>query len=232
MITVRPADQRGAASFGWLDARHSFSFGHYHDPAHMGFRALRVINEDRIAPGAGFDSHGHRDMEIITYVLSGALEHKDNLGNGSVIRPGEVQRMTAGRGIVHSEHNHSQRAPLHLLQIWIQPESEGLEPGYEQRPVPTGAMPGALHLIADRDGRDGSVTVHQDVRLYTARLDAGDAVSHDLDTGRHAWLQVARGALTLNGQRLREGDGAAVSDETRLDITADEAAELLLFDLA
>ncbi len=231
MITVRPSDQRGTASFGWLDARHSFSFGHYHDPEHMGFRALRVINEDRIAPGAGFDAHGHRDMEIITYVLDGALEHKDNLGNGSVVRPGEIQRMTAGRGIVHSEHNHSRRAPLHLLQIWIQPESEGLEPGYEQRPVPTEAVPGVLHLIADRDGRDGSVTVHQDVRLYAARLDAGEAVSHDLDTGRHAWLQVARGALTLNGQRLREGDGAAVSDETRLDIAADEAAEFLLFDL-
>ena len=232
MITVRPADQRGTANLGWLDARHSFSFGHYHDPEHMGFRALRVINEDRIAPAMGFDAHSHRDMEIITYVLDGALEHKDNLGNGSVVRPGEIQRMTAGRGIVHSEHNHSQRAPLHLLQIWIQPEEKGLEPGYEQRPLPAEAMQGALHLIAGRDGGNGSVTVHQDVRLYGARLEAGETVSHELDTARHAWLQVARGALTLNGRALRHGDGAAISAETRLDIAADEAAEVLLFDLA
>ena len=232
MITVRRSAERGLAEFGWLTSRHTFSFGSYHDPRHMGFRALRVINDDWIAPGAGFDPHGHRDMEIVTYVLEGALEHKDSLGTGSVIRPGEVQRMSAGTGITHSEYNHSPTEPVHLLQIWIVPETAGLPPGYEQRDFPAAERRGRLRLVASRDGRDGSVTIHQDAALYAAVLEAGEAVSHGAKPGRHAWLHVARGAVDLNGHALEEGDGAAASDEERIDIAAREDTEILLFDLA
>ncbi len=232
MFSIRPAEERGLAEFGWLTSRHTFSFGHYHDPRHMGFRALRVINEDRVAPGAGFDPHGHRDMEIITYVLDGALEHKDSLGNGSVIRPGEVQRMSAGTDITHSEYNHSKTAPVHFLQIWIGPERSGLVPGYEQRNFPVADRRGTLTLVGSRDGRDGSVTVHQNVDLYASVLAAGETVSHALESGRHAWLHVARGTAKLNDHSMNEGDGAAVSDEERLDIAAETAAEILLFDLS
>ena len=232
MITVRRSAERGLAELGWLTSRHTFSFGSYHDPRHMGFRALRVINDDWIAPGAGFDPHGHRDMEIVTYVLEGALEHNDSLGTGSVIRPGEVQRMSAGTGITHSEYNHSPTEPVHLLQIWIVPETAGLPPGYEQRDFPAAERRGRLRLVASRDGRDGSVTIHQDAALYAAVLEAGEAVSHGAKPGRHAWLHVARGAVDLNGHALEEGDGAAASDETRLDISAASDTEILLFDLA
>jgi hypothetical protein len=197
----------------------------------MGFRALRVINDDRIAPGAGFGTHPHRDMEIVTYVLDGALQHRDSLGTGSVIRPGEVQRMSAGTGIRHSEFNASASEPVHLLQIWILPATTGIEPGYEQRALPPGAR-GGLALVASPDGRDGSLTVHQDARVYAAQLAPGDAVTHALAGGRHAWLHVARGTVQLNGQALHAGDGAAVSDEVQLALRADDAAEVLLFDLA
>ena len=232
MIAVRKADERGIANFGWLNSRHSFSFGHYYDPTHMGFQTLRVINDDRVVPGAGFDTHGHRDMEIITYVREGALAHKDSLGTGSTIRPGDVQRMSAGTGIRHSEFNASKTAPVHFLQIWILPERDGLEPGYEQREFPLEEKKGRLRLVASRDGRDGSVTVHQDADLYASVLEAGDSVAHDLAPGRHAWLQVARGAVTLNGRNLAEGDGAAIGDADRLTIAANAESEILLFDLA
>ena len=230
MINPRKAAERGHTKISWLDSHHTFSFGEYHDPAHMGFRALRVINDDRVAAGGGFATHGHRDMEIITYVLDGALEHKDSLGNGSIIRPGEAQRMSAGTGIMHSEFNHSKTAPVHFLQIWILPERAGLPPGYEQRSIPP-AKKGHLSLIASPDGR-GAVTVHQDVRVYASTLNAGAEVSHTLAAGRHAWLHVARGALTLNGQHLIAGDGAAIDGESQLEMTGERDAELLLFDLA
>ncbi|MGH7789501.1 MAG: pirin family protein [Candidatus Binatia bacterium] len=230
MITIRPSEERGHVAIGWLDSRHTFSFGEYYDPAHMGFRALRVINEDVVAPSQGFGTHPHRDMEIITYVLDGALQHRDSLGNGSAIVPGEVQRMTAGTGIRHSEMNPSPDTPVHLLQIWLLPEREGLEPGYEQRAIPRSA--GGLTLIASRDGREGSVTVHQSVDLYSANLAAGDQVVHELASGRHAWVQVASGRLTVNGRALNAGDAVALSDEPRVEIQAGEQSELLLFDLA
>jgi redox-sensitive bicupin YhaK (pirin superfamily) len=232
MLTIRPSEARGHVEFGWLDTRHSFSFGHYHDPAHMGFRALRVINEDRVDPGAGFDPHPHRDMEILTYVLSGALEHRDSMGNGSVIRPGDVQRMTAGTGVVHSEQNASATEPVHLLQIWILPARTGLAPGYEQKAFPEAERRGRLRPLASADGREGSVTVHQDVTLYSALLGAGESVRHALAPGRHAWVQVARGAVSVNGETVRAGDGVALSDERSLALEASEDAELLLFDLA
>jgi redox-sensitive bicupin YhaK (pirin superfamily) len=232
MITVRPSDERGHANHGWLDTHFTFSFADYYDPEHMGFRSLRVINEDVVAPAQGFGTHPHRNMEIITYVLEGALEHKDSLGTTGVIRPGEVQRITAGAGITHSEYNHSETEPVHLLQIWILPEKNGLKPGYEQKFVGGDALKGKLRLIAARDGRDGAVTVHQDVALYAGALPFGEKVTHALKPGRHAWVQVARGAVTLNGQSLRAGDGAAVSDEPRLEIAATKDAEVLLFDLA
>jgi redox-sensitive bicupin YhaK (pirin superfamily) len=231
MVTVRRADARGTTRIDWLDSRHSFSFGEYYDPAHMGFQTLRVINDDRIAPGAGFGTHPHRDMEIVTYVLDGALQHRDSLGNGSLIRPGEVQRMSAGTGIRHSEVNASQAEPVHLLQVWILPEREGLAPGDEQKPIPAGPA-GALRLIGSRDGRAGSVTIHQDVDRSCGLMTPGEHAAHTLAPGRHAWLQVALGRVTLNGQTLAAGDGAAVSGETALDLRADEASELLLFDLA
>ncbi len=232
MITIRHGEDRGRVVLDWLDSRHSFSFGHYYDPKHMGFRALRVINDDRVSPGGGFATHPHRDMEIITYVLDGTLEHADSLGNGSEIRAGEVQRMTAGTGVTHSEFNHSQVAPVHLLQIWILPAEKGLAPSYEQRAFAPEQKRGRLTLVAAHDGRDGALTVHQDAEIYAALLDAGKSVSHRLAAGRHAWLHLAHGAVVLNGHALTEGDGAAVSDEEVLAISAETDAELLLFDLA
>jgi len=230
MINVRRAAERGRTQIDWLDSRHSFSFGEYFDPKHMGFRALRVINEDRVTPGAGFPTHGHRDMEIITYVLDGAIAHKDSLGTGSVIRPGDVQRMSAGTGIRHSEFNSSASDPLHFLQIWIVPDKERLVPGYEQKSFER--KPGELRLVGSRDGRDGSITVHQDADIYAAILRPGDTVEHRPADGRHSWVQIARGAVTLNGQTLQQGDGAAISGEKTLTLAANENAEIVLFDLA
>lgn len=232
MITIRKAQERGHANHGWLDTNHTFSFANYYDPNHMGFRALRVINEDRVSPGRGFGTHGHRDMEIITYVLEGALEHKDSIGTGSVIQPGEVQRMSAGTGISHSEFNHSKTEPVHLLQIWLLPEREGLSPSYEQHNFSPAKTPGKLHLVAARNGREGALTVHQDVDLYAAVLNKSDRISHSLKPQRHAWVQVARGTITLNGLPLDTGDGAAISNETDVVIKATTGAEILLFDLA
>ncbi|MGH6932660.1 MAG: pirin family protein [Dongiaceae bacterium] len=232
MITIRRHDERGHTKLGWLDSRHTFSFGQYRDPAHMGFQALRVINEDRVLPGQGFAAHSHADMEIISYVLTGKLEHRDSLGNGAVIQPGDVQRMTAGTGITHSEYNPSPTESVHFLQIWILPESSGLPPGYEQRAFASAEKQGVLRLAASRDGRDGSVTVHQDAELYISNLGAGDTVVHSLRSGRNAWLQVVNGAVTLNGRPLRAGDGAAVSDLPQMEIGADTGAEVLLLDLA
>ncbi|MBK3776158.1 pirin family protein [Azospirillum brasilense] len=232
MITIRNRDERGAVNMGWLNSKHSFSFGHYYDPAHMGFRALRVINDDRVIPGAGFPTHGHADMEIVSYVLDGALEHKDTLGTSSVIRPGEVQRMSAGSGIRHSEYNASKKDPAHFLQIWILPDEEGMVPGYEQKAFAQEEKQGRLRLVGSRDGRDGSVTIHQDVDLYATLLDEGDSVTHELRPGRHVWVQVARGQVRLNGTVLKEGDGAAISKEESLTLDGMVSAEVLLFDLA
>ena len=232
MITIRPAAERGHFDHGWLDTSHTFSFASYHDPRHMGFRALRVINEDRVQPGEGFGTHAHRDMEILTWVLEGALEHKDSMGNGSVIRPGDIQRMSAGTGVTHSEFNPSREAPVHLLQIWLLPNQRGLPPSYEEKRFPPEALRGRLALIAAGDGRQGAVTIHQDADLWTARLGPGESVRHDLKPGRHAWLQVARGAVSLGGMPLGAGDGAALTDERTLEISATAPAEVLLFDLA
>ena len=234
MITLRPSAERGHANHGWLDTYHTFSFDTYHDPKHMGFRSLRVINEDWVAGGKGFSPHGHRDMEIVTYVLEGALQHQDSMGNGSVIRPGEVQRMSAGTGVTHSEYNPSPTERLHLLQIWIRPEARNLEPSYEQKKFPAEGRRGRLQLVASRDAREGSVKIQQDAALYTAALEPKATVRHKLAGGRHAWLQVARGAVTLNGVALKAGDGAAVSDERALEIAGADggSSEILLFDLA
>ena len=233
MITAHEAHQRGATRIGWLDSRHTFSFGDYHDPKHMGFRALRVINDDRVQGGHGFPPHGHRDMEIVTYVLDGALEHRDDMGNGSVIRPGDVQRMSAGTGVVHSEFNPSKTAPVHLLQIWILPKARGLRPEYEQRAFIDQDLQDTLRVIAAPDGRDGGVTIHQDVVLYASRLTPGAKVQHRLARGRFGWLHVARGGVDLNGTALAAGDGAAISDEPEIVVTATtHPAEVLLFDLA
>lgn len=231
MITIRKSDDRGRAQHGWLDSRHTFSFADYHDPEHMGFRTLRVINEDRVEAGQGFGTHPHRDMEILSYVLDGALEHKDSMGTSSVIRPGEVQRMSAGTGVLHSEYNPSRTDPVHFLQIWIFPEKKGLKPGYEQKAFPAAERTNALRLVASRDGRDGSLTIHQDAELYTTLLTKGGKVAHALGAGRSAWVQVARGAVTLNGQPLRAGDGASVTAEKSLELSATGDAEVLLFDL-
>jgi len=232
MISIRPAQARGTANLGWLDSRHSFSFGHYYDPKHMGFGPLRVINEDRVQPGAGFGTHGHSDMEIISYVLDGALEHKDSIGTGSVIRPGDVQRMSAGSGIRHSEFNHSKRDPVHFLQIWLLPEQQGLPPSYEQKAFADADKRARLRLVASRGGRDGSLVVHQDADVYASLLDEGEQVKHALRAGRKAWLQIARGAADMNGQTLRAGDGAAVESEPALTVTATaNGTEILLFDL-
>ena len=232
MIVVRPAQERGRANFGWLDSRHSFSFGEYYDPAHMGFRALRVINEDRVKPGHGFGTHPHRDMEIISYVLDGSLQHNDSMGTGSIIVPGDVQRMSAGTGVLHSEKNPSPSEPVHFLQIWLLPESRGIQPSYEQKRFEAADKQGRLRLVASRGGRDGAVTIHQDVDLYAGTFEVGEGTRFDLRPGRHAWIQVARGAVTLNGQALKQGDGAAVSEEGGLDMAATEPAEILVFDLA
>ncbi len=232
MIKLRKAEDRGRFDHGWLNTYHTFSFGQYYDPNYMGFRNLRVINEDYVIPGAGFGTHSHRDMEIITYVLEGALEHKDSLGTGAVIYPGEVQRMSAGTGISHSEFNHSKTEPVHLLQIWILPEKQGLPPSYEQRHFPLEEKHGKLRLVAAMEGRDQAVRVHQDVELYASVLEPSDRVSHQLQRDRHAWVQVIRGAITLNGHSLAAGDGAAISDEDKVDLKATTAAEFLLFDLA
>jgi redox-sensitive bicupin YhaK (pirin superfamily) len=232
MQKLRPSDARGHANLGWLDSRHSFSFGQYFDPKHMGFGPLRVINEDRVNPGTGFDTHGHKDMEIISYVLDGALEHKDSLGSGSVIHPGEVQLMTAGSGIRHSEYNPSKTDPVHFLQIWITPETEGLAPGYQQKHFAPEESEGRLRLVASRDGRNASLTIHRDVDFYMARLDGDQSLRHQLAPGRIAWLQVARGALRINGEALAAGDGVAIEDETSLVMNHGEGAEILLFDMA
>lgn len=232
MMNIRKADQRGVADHGWLHSHHSFSFASYHDPRHMGFRSLRVINEDRVRAGRGFGTHPHRDMEIISYVLDGALEHADSMGNGSIIRPGDVQRMSAGTGVAHSEYNHSRSAPVHFLQIWIEPEERALPPSYEQKNFPEAEKRNALRLVASRDGRDGSVRVHQDVDLHASLLDPGATVRFERGPDRHVWLQVARGRARVNDKELVAGDGLATSDADTLDITGVEDAELLLFDLA
>jgi len=232
MINIRQSNERGGGDYGWLNTRHTFSFDQYYDPRFMGFRSLRVINEDVVAPGGGFPTHPHRDMEIITYVLEGALEHKDSLGTGSVIRPGDGQRMSAGQGIRHSEMNASTKEPVHLLQIWITPDGRGHEPSYEQKAFPNAEKRGKLRLIASPDGAEGSVGIHQDARLYVTLLSPGDEVIHSLGKGRYAWLQVAKGAVELNGKPLKQGDGAAVSDEPTLSIKGTKDAEVLLFDLA
>jgi redox-sensitive bicupin YhaK (pirin superfamily) len=231
MIDVRLSKDRGLADFGWLKAKHSFSFGDYRDPDHMGFGPLRVINEDRIAPTKGFDTHGHKDMEIITYLLDGALEHKDSLGSGSVLRPGDVQRMRAGRGIRHSEFNPLQDGETHLLQIWIEPSETGLQPGYIDRHFGD-LRKNKLVLIASPDGRDGSLDVHQDVFLYASLLGQGIILTHEIDIGRKVWLQMAQGSVRVNGVELNQGDGAAITKELRLDIEAIEPSDLLLFDMA
>ena len=232
MISIRRSADRGHADHGWLDTYHTFSFADYYDPRHMGWGPLRVINEDRVAPGEGFPPHAHRDMEIVTYVLSGALEHKDSLGTGSVIRPGDVQRMSAGTGVRHSEYNPSATEPVHLLQIWIEPARRGIAPGYEQRTIAAAETRGRLRVIATPDGREGSVTLQQDALVYAAVLHADERVTHTLRAGRRAWVQVARGALTLNGQPLAQGDGAGVQGEREIVVVATESAEILLFDLA
>ena len=232
MITLRDRMSRGRTHTGWLDSRHSFSFGNYYDPAQMGFRSLRVINEDRVIPGAGFPSHSHKDMEIISYVLEGGLRHKDSLGNGSIIAPGEVQRMSAGTGITHSEYNASADQTVHFLQIWVIPSARGIPPGYEQKALSREGKRGMLELAAGPKGSGAPVSIQQDARMHVARLDAGTQLSHDLVPGRGAWLQVARGTVALNGAEMKEGDGAAIEDEARLAIAGISAAEILLFDLA
>ena len=231
MITVRKSEQRGHTVIDWLDSRHTFSFGEYYDEAHMGFGPLRVINEDRVRAGAGFPTHGHRDMEIITYILEGALEHKDSLGTGSIIRVGEVQRMSAGAGITHSEFNHSRSEPVHFLQIWIVPARRAIAPGYEQKTIDLAKARGAFHAIATADGRGDSVKIHQDAVVSVAKLEAGQSVESELGA-RRGWVQVARGGAAINGITLKAGDGAAVSGEHHISIVADSPAEILLFDMA
>jgi len=230
MITVRNAGERGHASFDWLDTWHTFSFADYHDAQHLGFRALRVINDDTIAGGGGFGTHPHRDMEIITFVLSGALEHKDSMGNGRIIRPGEVQYMAAGTGVAHSEFNPSPTEPVHLLQIWILPDHKGAKPVYAEKKFAK-AAPGQFYLAASKSGRDGSIPINQDVDVFIGKLCAGNHISHTLKPGRHAWLQVAEGEVKLNGQSLKAGDGAAVSDENKLVLESAGPAQVILFDL-
>lgn len=232
MITVRRSNERGHFDHGWLNTYHTFSFDQYYDPRYMNFRDLRVINEDFVAPGRGFPKHGHRDMEIITYILEGALKHEDSMGNGSIIRPGDVQRMTAGTGVRHSEQNASDQERVHLLQIWILPHTVGLEPGYEQKAFSEDERRGRLRLIASEDGREGSVLVHQDVSLFASILPAGQEVEHTIDPLRHAWIQVARGSVEVNGEKADQGDGVSASGESSLRIRAQEDAEVLLFDLA
>ena len=232
MLTIRRSDDRGHLNHGWLDTYHTFSFDQYYDPAHMHFRSLRVINEDRVGPGKGFPTHSHRDMEIITYILAGALEHRDSMGNGSVIRPGDVQRMSAGTGVAHSEFNPSPSESVHLLQIWIMPRARNLSPSYEQKAFSEGERRNRLRLVASEDGRDGSVTIQQDARLYAGILNGDTTIEHVLAGGRYGWLQLARGNVELNGHNMTQGDGAAISDERSLKIVVSAEAEVLLFDLA
>lgn len=231
MLNVRRSNERGHVDLGWLNSRHTFSFGDYYDPRFLGFSALRVINEDRVAPGKGFPAHAHRDMEIITYILDGALAHKDSLGTGSVIRPGDVQRMSAGAGIEHSEFNASPDAPAHFLQIWILPDAKGLPPSYEQISVSREQRRDRLRLIGSRDGREGSVTVHQDISFYAGDLSAGAGVDHTFTGVRAGWVQVASGSIDVNGHQLEAGDGVGLSKESSLRIKAISQAEVLLFDL-
>jgi redox-sensitive bicupin YhaK (pirin superfamily) len=232
MITLLSANERGRANFGWLDSRHTFSFGDYYDPKHMGFGPLRVINEDRVQPGQGFGTHGHQNMEIISYVLEGALEHKDSIGTGSVIRPGDVQRMSAGSGIRHSEFNPSKSEPVHFLQIWLIPDKEGLPPSYEQKKFTDADKQGRLRLIASPDAAEGSVVIHLDTRIYASRLNKAEKLSYAPESGRLVWIQVARGAVVLEGQELKAGDGAAIEDERELSITGrTDGTEFLLFDM-
>lgn len=232
MLTLRKAEERGHANHGWLDSYHTFSFANYYDPAHMGFRSLRVINQDRVRGGMGFGTHPHRDMEIISYVLEGALEHKDSMGNGSMIAPGEVQRLTAGTGITHSEFNHSKTDQVHFLQIWILPNRQNLEPGYEQKHFTVEQKCDRLLLVASENGRDGSVTVNQDLSLYATVLSDGAEVTHTVNPGRHAWIQVARGEALLNGQPIAVGDGVATSQVGELQLVGKDNPEILIFDLA
>jgi quercetin 2,3-dioxygenase len=233
MIAVRHAAERGTVNLGWLDSRHTFSFGHYYDPDHMGFGPLRVINEDRVRPGAGFDTHGHQDMEIISYVLEGALEHKDSIGTGSVIRPGDVQVMSAGTGIRHSEFNHSKREPVHFLQIWVLPNRKGLPPRYDQKSFPASEKSDRLRLVGSPDGRDGSIVIHQDADIYDTQLSRDHAISHPLKPGRKGWVQVVSGAVEVNGKAAVAGDGVAVEDEAALAITSRaDGSEVLVFDLS
>jgi redox-sensitive bicupin YhaK (pirin superfamily) len=232
MFVIRKRAERGHTHLGWLDSWHTFSFGDYQDPRYMGFRSLRVINDDQVAPGGGFPTHGHRDMEIISYVISGELEHKDSLGTGSVIRPGDVQRMTAGTGIRHSEFNASRTMPVHFLQIWILPERPGLQPSYQQKHFPASERIDRLRLVADRHGTGGALTVHQDIRLYAGQLTAGGALELPLQAGRYGWLQVATGALSIQGQSVLEGDGVLVGEQERLLISTSTQAQVLWFDLA
>jgi hypothetical protein len=232
MITTRKSQDRGHADHGWLNTYHTFSFADYHDPRQMGFRSLRVINEDRVAPGQGFGEHPHRDMEIVSYVLEGALQHRDSLGNGSILRPGEFQRITAGTGVRHSEFNPSRTEPVHFYQIWLLPNRRGLEPGYEQRSFSADEQHNQLRLVASPDGETGSLSINQDARIFLSDLDPGAAVTHRLGPDRHAWLQVLRGGVELAGTRLAAGDAAAVSQLPELTLTASEPAEIMLFDLA
>lgn len=232
MILIRKAHERGHADHGWLNTWHTFSFADYYDPEQMGYSSLRVINDDRVAPGAGFPTHPHRDMEIVTYVLSGALEHKDSMGNGTVIRPGEVQRMSAGTGIRHSEFNASPSEEVHLLQIWIEPDRSGLTPSYEQKFFDAAEKLGKLRLVASPDGSDGSVTLHQDAKLYAGLIDSDHPIEHALPPGRRAYLQVASGAVSLNGKALEAGDGARIEEEAKIHLESYNTAEILLFDLA
>ncbi len=231
MFAIRQSDDRGLANFGWLNSRHTFSFGQYYDPRFMGFGPLRVINEDRVKPAQGFDTHGHSDMEIISYVLDGALEHKDSMGNGSIIKPGDVQRMSAGTGVRHSEFNASKDDSVHFLQIWILPEKDGIEPSYEQKMFTEDDKRGVLKLVGSRDGRDGSVTIHRDVDLYATVLAADDVVRHELQASRKGWLQVARGSVEFNGEALSPGDGVAIEGAAAIEIRGVEDAEVLLFDM-
>jgi len=232
MIALRPGSERGRTKIGWLDSYHTFSFNDYLDPDHMGFRQLRVINEDRVVPGGGFPTHSHRDMEILSYVLEGGLEHKDSSGGGGVIRPGEVQFMRAGTGVTHSERNASPSEPVHFLQIWVVPDTRGLEPTYGQKPFDPEAARKGFVLLASKDGREGSLHVHQDAELHVTRLAEGERRRHALAPGRHAWIQVARGAAKVNGQPLKAGDGAALSDEAAVELEGSADAEVLVFDLA
>ncbi|MEW4488816.1 pirin family protein [Thalassoglobus sp. JC818] len=232
MLTVRKANDRGSADHGWLKTSHTFSFSTYHDPKHIHFRTLRVMNEDWVAPGEGFGTHPHKDMEIVTYVLEGALEHRDSMGNGEILRPGEFQRMTAGTGITHSEFNPSSDEPVHLYQIWIFPEEKGLEPSYEQKSFDDELMRNQLLRVASRSQQGGSLKIHQDAEIFLSRLDPGQSVEHPIAPGRHAWLQVLRGSVSLTGEELEAGDGVAVSDEASLAIHSSDSSEILLFDLA